>query len=144
MNTLGVAFGDLDNDGKLDLVAAGKTNLEEIGGVYGVFPFLGDGQGHWQLLENTGLPSTGRERTWGVSLADIDRDGVLDIGVAFGDVLSPTWRSGPTHKTIEQTKEDKSSGAKDGKKAEQKPADRRQPERGMFGAIDVWRGELTR
>ena len=44
-------------------------------------------------MKNTGLPTTGRERTWGVGLADINGDGVLDIGAAFGDVLSPNWTS---------------------------------------------------
>lgn len=139
MNALGVAFGDLNNDGKMDLVAVGKTNLEEIGGVYGVFPFLGDGAGHWKLIENSGLPMTGRERTWGVGLADIDKDGVLDIGVAFGDVLSPSWRSGQAKKAAEAAKE---KGKKDNA-AKSEPADKSHaPERGMFGSIEVWRGQL--
>jgi FG-GAP-like repeat len=141
MNALGVAFGDLNNDGKLDLVVAGKTNLEEIGGVYGVFPLLGDGAGNWTLIENTGLPTTGKERTWGIGVADIDNDGVLDIAVAFGDVLSPTWRSGP--KAAEAAKE----AAKEKGKAEgeAKPAtpEKRGPDRGFFGSIEVWRGQLT-
>lgn len=95
MNALGVAIGDLDKDGNADLVAAGKTNLEEIGGVYGIFPFFGDGKGNWTLRLDTGLPNDGRERTWGVALPDVDGDGVLDVAAAFGDVLSPGWRSGP-------------------------------------------------
>jgi len=140
MNALGVALGDLNNDGKLDLVAVGKTNLEEIGGVYGVFPFLGDGTGNWKLIDNTGLPTTGRERTWGVGLADINRDGVLDIGVAFGDVLSPTWRSGAAQKAGEAAKRK----GKEGKEAKPAPKEKpKPPERGMFGAIEVWRGEIT-
>jgi len=75
------------------------------------------------------------EKSWGVGLADIDKDGVLDIGVAFGDVLSPKWRSGPTTKIAEKGKEDD-------KKKDEKPAERKSPERGMFGSINVWRGEL--
>jgi hypothetical protein len=133
MNALGVALGDLNNDGKTDLLVAGKANLEEIGGVYGVFPFLGDGTGKWTLVDNTGLPTDGRERTWGCGLADINNDGVLDIGVAFGDVLSPTWRSGAAKK---QAKEAKEKGKTE---AEKKP---RTPDRGFFGAIDVWTGTL--
>ena len=92
--------------------------LAEIGGVYGVFPFLGDGTGRWTPNDDTGLPTTGRMRTWGVNLADIDRDGVLDIGVAFGDVVSPDWRSGG----------DKAAG-------------KTSPQRGKFGSIEVWRGQ---
>jgi len=142
MNALGVAIGDLNNDGHGDVVVVGKTNLEEIGGVYGVFPFLGDGAGHWKLIDNTGLPTTGRERTWGVNVADIDHDGVLDVGVAFGDVLSPTWRSGSARKAAAEKSAEKSDKAKDEKKAAP-PEKPRQPERGMYGSIDVWRGQLS-
>jgi hypothetical protein len=151
MNALGVALGDLNNDGKMDLVAVGKTNLEEIGGVYGVFPFLGDGTGQWKLVDNTGLPTTGRERTWGVNLADIDKDGVLDIGVAFGDVLSPKWRSGPLKPPGEKSGkiDDKGKDPKADPKKDQKPDAKtleqmRGPERGMYGSIEVWRGQLTK
>ncbi|HUI24886.1 MAG TPA: VCBS repeat-containing protein [Candidatus Kryptonia bacterium] len=136
MNALGVGLGDLDNDGKVDLVVAGKTNLQEIGGVYGVFPFMGDGQGNWKLNDATGLPTTGRERTWGLGLADIDKDGVLDIGVAFGDVLSPTYRTGPTQPADGAAKPAAGAPPVDPKS--------RGPERGRFGEIDVWRGVLKR
>lgn len=189
MNALGVALGDLDNDGNTDLVVAGKANLEEIGGVYGVLPFFGDGRGNWTFVENTGLPVEGRERTWGVALPDIDGDGVLDIAVAFGDVLSPQWRSGAKAKGPKPTpafrkgwgKLEKGMSAKEVGEAlgidapssglslssstyevspfEQYklvfrsrlfgadelvsftgPPARKPPERGMFGAIEVWRG----
>ncbi|MCK6554819.1 VCBS repeat-containing protein [Candidatus Binatia bacterium] len=129
MNALGVALGDLNNDQKTDLVVVGKSNLEEIGGVYGVFVFHGDGTGNWQLQKNNGLPTDGRERTWGTAVADVNRDGVLDIGVAFGDVLSPTWRSGKADPTKEKGKDDKKAKG---------------PERGMYGAIEVWDGSIDK
>jgi len=124
------------------LVAAGKTALDEIGGVYGVHAFLGDGAGHWKLMENDGLPATGKEKSWGVALADVNKDGVLDIGVAFGDVLSPAWHSGPkaTKAKIEDAdKKDEKKADKDEKKVEKKAS----PQRGMYGSIAVWFGELT-
>jgi hypothetical protein len=193
MNALGVALGDLDKDGNIDLVVAGKTNLEEIGGVYGIFPFFGDGKGKWTLRSDTGLPNDGRERTWGVALPDIDGDGVLDVAAAFGDVLNPSWRSGPkisgdvpkefrkgfgtlkpgmsveevekalgesvpTHGVFSGFVEDKyeitmyeqfklifDNPAFGGDKlVEAKgPEKRGAPERGHFGAIEVWRGQLS-
>jgi hypothetical protein len=132
-----VSLGDMNNDGKADLVAAGKTALDEIGGVYGVFVFLGDGQGNWTLVEGSGLPAIGREKSWGVGIIDIDNDGVKDIGVAFGDVLAPTWRSGAAKAAA-------AAKGKDEKKADKKDdkAARKAPERGQFGSIEVWRGEL--
>jgi hypothetical protein len=117
MNALGVAVGDLNNDGNADIVGVGKSALSQIGGVYGVFPYLGDGAGNWTLATGTGLPATGEMRSWGVDLGDIDKDGVLDIAVAFGDVVHPTWRSG------------KSGEA---------------PQRGHFGQMEVWRGSIAK
>lgn len=188
MNALGVAIGDLDGDGHADLVVAGKANLEEIGGVYGVFPFFGDGQGNWTPDVTTGLPTDGRERTWGVALPDIDQDGILDIAAAFGDVLAPTWRSGAKPKGPAPSAEFREgwskleagmsasavssllgvpisapglfgSGTSEVEPFDQYklvfesgfmssarltsfegPASRSAPDRGMFGAIEVWRG----
>jgi hypothetical protein len=118
MNALGVTFGDLNGDGKTDVVAVGKHALDEIGGVYGVYTYLGDGTGKWTAVVPDGLPQTGKERAWGVGVADIDNDGGGDIAVAFGDVVAPNWKSGS-----------KAGGA---------PA---APQRGKFGSIGVWRSQ---
>lgn len=126
MNALGVAIGDLNNDGKADVTAVGKRALDEIGGVYGVYTYLGDGQGNWQPVVAEGLPQTGKERSWGVGIADINQDGTNDIAVAFGDVVSPNWRSGAKGK-------DKQKDAKDAAKSSA-------PTRGKFGEIGVWFG----
>jgi hypothetical protein len=130
MNALGVATGDLNNDGKMDVVVVGKRALDEIGGVYGVYTYLGDGTGKWTLVDPAGLPQTGKERTWGVALADVNKDGVLDVAVAFGDVVSPSWRSGPKKPPV----------AGDNKEAT--PPASSAPTRGKFGSIGLWRGQL--
>jgi hypothetical protein len=122
MNALGVSLSDLNNDGKKDVVAVGKRALDEIGGVYGVYTFLGDGTGKWIAVVPAGLPQDGRERSWGVGIADIDKNGVQDIAVAFGDVVHPGWRSGA-----------KKEAAQGGAAV---------PQRGKFGSIGVWRGQL--
>ncbi len=115
MNALGVAIGDLNNDGNPDVVAVGKSALRQIGGVYGVHVYLGDGTGKWTLLEDSGLPLTGRMRSWGVAIGDANNDGVQDLAVAFGDVVHPNWRSG-------------NPGAA--------------PKRGHFGTMEVWQGAI--
>jgi len=122
MNALGVSIGDLTKDGKADVVVVGKRALDEIGGVYGVFVYMGDGTGKWTPVAPAGLPQNGKERSWGVGTGDIDNDGMLDIAVAFGDVVSPSWRSG------------KKDAPADG--AAKAPA-----QRGKFGSLGVWRGQ---
>jgi len=53
----------------------------------------------------------------------------LDVGAAFGDVLSPNWKSGSMKK---------------GEKGKAEPTEKgKGPERGRYGAIDVWIGHLT-
>jgi hypothetical protein len=121
MNALGVAFGDLNKDGKTDAVAVGKRSLDEIGGVYGVYVYMGDGTGKWTAVVPAGLPQTGKERSWGVGVGNIDDDGWGDIAVAFGDVVSPNWHSGPL-------------------KPNEQPQGSKAPQRGKFGSIGVWRG----
>ncbi len=68
----GIDFGDVNNDGKLDVIAAsGQMNPDG-----GIHCWLGDGNGGWNEQSN-GLPTTG----WytDVEVDDLNNDGKLDI-----------------------------------------------------------------
>lgn len=75
----GVALGDLDADGDLDLIATDHfTSAFRV--------WLGDGKGAWsECEEDMGLPGERAEgRGWGLRLADLDADGRLDVVAGFG------------------------------------------------------------
>jgi hypothetical protein len=74
----GLALGDLDRDGNVDLVAGGDYALASAVG-YGLFWFRGDGRGRWQLVYDSGLPDRGLSIPYGVTLADLDGDRILEI-----------------------------------------------------------------
>jgi hypothetical protein len=78
----GIALGDFDRDGNVDIVAAGRAT-GNVGDGYGLFWFRGDGKGGWRLVQDSGLPARGLPIVHGVALADLDRDGFLDI-IALG------------------------------------------------------------
>jgi hypothetical protein len=78
----GIALGDLDRDGHVDIIAAGNLT-GHVGDGYGLFWFRGDGKGGWRLAQESGLPVRGSPIVHGIALADLDRDGILEI-IALG------------------------------------------------------------
>jgi fibronectin type 3 domain-containing protein len=84
-----IDFGDIDNDGDLDLVVTSYQNQNR-----GLKAYLGDGKGCW-TESSSGLPATGS--FGGIRLADFDLDGRLDLvattdaGTA-GTVGTRVWR----------------------------------------------------
>ncbi len=94
----GLDFGDVNEDSQLDLVVADHCR--------GVFVYLGDGAGNWELVVDGLYPElivpanedaalfTGAED---VTLADVDGDGHLDIvagGADVGGGVSVYWGDG--------------------------------------------------
>jgi hypothetical protein len=65
------AFGDLDNDGDLDLIFAGYSN-----------PILNDGVGNLSIASSITIPYTSMIDPRSIAFADIDNDGDLDFAVA--------------------------------------------------------------
>jgi len=81
-NAMGVAVGDIDNDGDFDIyetnigsnylfVNSGKGTFEERGAEAGVIDYSNSG--------------------WGTSFADFNNDTLLDIVVSNGREVAPTW-----------------------------------------------------
>jgi hypothetical protein len=79
----GVALGDLDGDGNIDIVAGGNITGNVRDG-YGLFWYRGDGKGGWSLVSDSGLPTQGLSVPYGIAVADLDHDGVPEIIVLSG------------------------------------------------------------
>jgi hypothetical protein len=69
-----VAAGHIDRDGALDLVATGHDS-------HGVFVWLGDGTGKFRSAPGSPYPALagGKPHNHGLGVADLDRDGMLDV-----------------------------------------------------------------
>ena len=79
-----LAIGDVNGDGKIDLVVASQYTNAATAGAVGVL--LGNGDGTFQTPINTVMP-TPLEDVKQLALADFNGDGKLDLAVGAGDVL---------------------------------------------------------
>lgn len=73
-NSSGSVFGDIDNDGDLDLYVTNDQNEPK-------FLYINDGLGNFEK-DSIGVETSAIGNTFGTALSDIDNDGDLDIFVA--------------------------------------------------------------
>jgi hypothetical protein len=80
----GLATGDFNGDGILDMAVSGQTCLESCTTLYPLAIFLGDGQGNFLPASSQPPMNVGGEQ---VMAADFDGDGILDLALAGGTNL---------------------------------------------------------
>jgi hypothetical protein len=83
----GIAVGDLDGDGKAEVVVGGRQ--PERNG-FGLLVLKRDSLGNWKNVSGTGLPEKGLQIVWGIAIADLNKDKLMDLAVTTGgDMFAP-------------------------------------------------------
>jgi hypothetical protein len=80
---IGLDLGDLDGDGNLDVICSGRLTRDP-GLVRGVYLLKGDGTGKFEYIGNSGLPPSGLLAMGGVTIGDLNSDGVPDVAAGTG------------------------------------------------------------
>jgi hypothetical protein len=130
---LGVALGDFNNDGHLDLIVSGRK-LSELGSNNGLYLLQGDGKGGFKELEATNLPQKGLSVAWGVAVGDVNEDGLLDFAATTGGAVAGDGSKGKPKSPPKKTQQ-----KKDQKQAK-KPAPESIPELPL-PRMQVWVNE---
>jgi hypothetical protein len=125
---MGTAFGDVNADGRLDLVV---TNHETE--MHSLFKNLGEGAFADATVESGLGPATLPYVGFGVVLADYDNDGDLDLAIVNGHVIDNValFQSGATHEEARLLLQNTGSGRFKDVSAQSGPA---------FGVSAVGRG----
>lgn len=79
----GIAVADFDADNHLDIIVAGRVSRDH-GVTRGLHVLRGDGSGSFAYVPDCGLPNTGMMTISGVTLGDIDGNGLLDVAGCGG------------------------------------------------------------
>jgi hypothetical protein len=85
------ALGDLNADGKLDLIVAGTVAGASAGsGPLNVFTLLGNGDGTFQAAVAS-VPAGQDESVTAIALADFNKDGHLDVAIGNATDYTEVW-----------------------------------------------------
>jgi hypothetical protein len=108
----GIALGDVDGDGNIDVVTGGRM-MREQNSPYELFVCRGDGKGGWAQVQGTHLRAAGSEIIWGIALGDVNNDKRLDIAVSTGGTMAKRIAGTPPVGGAQKAEGDKDEGNKD-------------------------------